>query len=304
MEPDNLATDENQQEEREGETSREPPEVIPDYVNSSQKGSEGQEQEVLSRDEYFRQVEELKAKQVVRDDTDKDSNVPDGDGASCLATCTVSEMDDDFGTNSFAYDEGLDGGGEGLMTSCVGTRWFRPPELLYGSTMYGLEIDLWSLGCVFAELLSLEPLFPGVSDIDQISRVTNVLGNLNEEVWPGCVDLPDYKSISFAEVESPLGVEGCLPNHSGDVIALLKKLICYDPARRATAVEMLSDKYFKEDPLPVPVSELYVPPAMSGPDEEDSPRKWNDYREMDSDSDGFGPVNVKPTSSGFTIEFP
>ncbi|KAJ0251621.1 Cyclin-dependent kinase F-1 [Hirschfeldia incana] len=300
MEPDIVATDE----EREGEGSREPPEVIPDYENSSQQGP----QEVLSREEYFRQVEELKAKQVVRDDTtDKDSNVHDGD-ASCLATCTVSEMDDDFGGNSFAYDadEALDGGGEGLMTSCVGTRWFRPPELLYGSTMYGLEIDLWSLGCVFAELLSLEPLFPGVSDIDQISRVTNVLGNLNEEVWPGCVDLPDYKSISFAKVESPLGVEGCLPNHSGDVIALLKKLICYDPASRATAVELLNDKYFKEEPLPVPVSELYVPPALCEPDEEDSPRKWNDYREMDSDSDfdGFGPVNVKPTSSGFTIEFP
>ncbi|KAJ4913369.1 Cyclin-dependent kinase F-1 [Raphanus sativus] len=301
MEPDVVATDENQLEEG----SREPPEVIPDYVNSSQG-----EQEVLSKDEYFRQVEELKAKQVVRyDDTDKDSNAPDGD-ASCLATCTVSEMDDDFGRNSFAYDaadeEALDGGGEGLMTSCVGTRWFRPPELLYGSTMYGLEIDLWSLGCVFAELLSLEPLFPGVSDIDQISRVTNVLGNLNEEVWPGCVDLPDYKSISFAKVESPLGIEGCLPNHSGDVIALVKKLICYDPASRATAVELLNDKYFKEEPLPVPVSELYVPPAMSGPDEDDSPRKWDNYREMDSDSDfdGFGPVNVKPTSSGFTIEFP
>ncbi|KAG2240086.1 hypothetical protein Bca52824_091088 [Brassica carinata] len=296
MEPDIVATDEN----REGEASREPPEVIPDYENSSQQ------QQVLSKDEYFQQVEELKAKQVARDDTDKDSNVYDGD-ASCLATCTVSEMDDDFGGNSFAYDadEALDGG-EGLMTSCVGTRWFRPPELLYGSTMYGLEIDLWSLGCVFAELLSLEPLFPGVSDIDQISRVTNVLGNLNEEVWPGCVDLPDYKSVSFAKVESPLGVEGCLPNHSGDVIALIKKLICYDPASRATAMELLNDKYFKEEPLPVPVSELYVPPAMSGPDEEDSPRKWNDYREMDSDSDldGFGPVNVKPTSSGFTIEFP
>ncbi|CAH8322450.1 unnamed protein product [Eruca vesicaria subsp. sativa] len=300
MEPDVVASEENQQEE-------EPPEVIPDYVNSSQKGLDGEEHEVLSKEEYFRQVEELKAKQVVRDDNiDKDSNVYDGD-ASCLATCTVSEMDDDFGTNSFAYDadEGLDGG-EGLMTSCVGTRWFRPPELLYGSTMYGLEIDLWSLGCVFAELLSLEPLFPGVSDIDQISRVTSVLGNLNEEVWAGCVDLPDYKSISFANVESPLGIEGCLPNHSGDVIALLKKLICYDPASRATAMELLNDKYFKDEPLPVPVSELYVPPAMSGPDDEDSPRMWNDHRDMDSDSDfdGFGPVNVKPTSSGFTIEFP
>lgn len=308
MEPDIVASDENQQayklEGKDGETSTEPPEVIPDYENSPRQGSDGQEQELMSKDEYFRQVEELKAKQVVRDDTDKDSNVHDGD-TSCLATCTVSEMDDDLGRNSFSYDadEALDGT-QGLMTSCVGTRWFRPPELLYGSTMYGLEVDLWSLGCVFAELLSLEPLFPGISDIDQISRVTNVLGNLNEEVWPGCVDLPDYKSVSFAKVESPLGIEGCLPNHSGDVISLLKKLICYDPANRANAMELLNEKYFSEEPLPVPVSELYVPPTRSGPDE-DSPRKWNDYREMDSDSDfdGFGPMNVKPTSSGFTIEF-
>ncbi|XP_010438365.1 PREDICTED: cyclin-dependent kinase F-1 [Camelina sativa] len=304
MEPDIVASDDNKLEDKDGETSIEPPEVIPDYENSPRQGSDGKELEAMSKDEYFRQVEELKAKQVVRDDTDKDSNVHDGD-TSCLATCTVSEMDDDLGGNSFSYDadEALDET-QGLMTSCVGTRWFRPPELLYGSTMYGLEVDLWSLGCVFAELLSLEPLFPGISDIDQISRVTNVLGNLNEEVWPGCVDLPDYKSISFAKVESPLGIEGCLPNHSGDVISLLKKLICYDPASRVTAVEMLNDKYFSEEPLPVPVSELYVPPTMSGPDE-DSPRKWNDYREMDSDSDfdGFGPMNVKPTSSGFTIEF-
>uniref|UniRef100_A0A1J3DD02 cyclin-dependent kinase n=1 Tax=Noccaea caerulescens TaxID=107243 RepID=A0A1J3DD02_NOCCA len=309
MEPDIVASDEKQQahkpEDKDGETSTEPPEVIPDYENSSQQ--DGQEQETMSKDEYFRQLEELKAKQVVRDDTDKDSNVHDGD-TSCLATCTVSEMDDDLGRNSFSYDadEAFDDNAQGLMTSCVGTRWFRPPELLYGSTRYGLEVDLWSLGCVFAELLSLEPLFPGVSDIDQISRVTNVLGNLNEEVWPGCVDLPDYKSISFAKVESPLGIECCFPNHSGDVISLLKKLICYDPASRATAMELLNDKYFSEEPLPVPVSELYVPPTRSGPDDEDSPGKWNDYREMDSDSDfdGFGPVNVKPTSSGFTIEFP
>ncbi|CAA7046757.1 unnamed protein product [Microthlaspi erraticum] len=306
MESEIVASDENQQAYKDGETSKESPEVIPDYENSSQQ--DGHQREAMSKDEYFRQVEELKAKQVVRDDaTDKDSNVHDGD-ASCLATCTVSEMDDDLGRNSFSYDadEAFDENAQGLMTSCVGTRWFRPPELLYGSTMYGLEVDLWSLGCVFAEILSLEPLFPGISDIDQISRVTNVLGNLNEEVWPGCVDLPDYKSISFAKVESPLGIEGCLPNHSGDVISLLKKLLCYDPASRATAMEMLSDKYFSEEPLPVPVSELYVPPTRSGPDDEDSPGKWNDYRGMDSDSDfdGFGGVNVKPTSSGFTIEFP
>ncbi|CAN8326379.1 unnamed protein product [Cochlearia groenlandica] len=296
METDVVASD-----EKEGETNTEPPEVIPDYENSSQQ------QEEMSKDEYFRQVDELKAKQAARDGADKDSNAYDG-GTSCLATCTVSEMDaDELGRNSFSYDadEAWDGA-EGSMTSCVGTRWFRAPELLYGSTMYGLEVDLWSIGCVFAELLSLEPLFPGVSDIDQISRLTNVLGNLSEDVWSGCVDLPDYKSISFAKVESPLGIEGCLPNHSREVVSLLKKLLCYDPATRATAMEMLDEKYFSEEPLPVPVSELYVPPTRSGPDDDDSPRERNDYREMDSDSDfdGFGSANVKPTSSGFTIEFP
>lgn len=84
----------------------------------------------------------------------------------------------------------------GCLTSCVGTQWYRAPELLYISTNYGLEVDLWSVGCVFKELLALKPLFSGSTDIDHLSRIVSVLGDLNEEAWPGCSKLPDYAAIS------------------------------------------------------------------------------------------------------------
>lgn len=239
------------------------------------------------------------------DEIEKESNVNDGD-TSCLATCTASEVDEEIfkASNPYAPEEG-ENDRYGPLTSCVGTRWFRAPELLYGSTSYGLEIDLWSLGCIFAELFSLEPIFPGTSDIDQLSRIFSVLGNLSEEVWPGCSKLPDYSMISFGKVENPIGLVACLPNRSPDEILLVKKLLCFDPLSRATPMELLHDKYLNEEPLPIPISELRVPSKISGHDE-GSPGGWCDYRGMDSDSDfdDFAPANVTTTDTGFSIRFP
>ncbi|XP_057764730.1 cyclin-dependent kinase F-1 [Salvia miltiorrhiza] len=236
-------------------------------------------------------------------DGDEESVTHDG-AASCLATCTTSDLEDPF-QHSYSY-EGEEGrvDGNGPLTSCVGTRWFRAPELLYGSTNYGLEIDLWSLGCIFGELLSLEPLFPGTSDIDQLGKIFSVLGNLTEEVWPGCVHLPDYNIISFGKVEKSTGIEACLINRSPDEVLLVKKLLNYDPASRATAMELLHDKYLIEEPLPVPISELRVPPKHGSPDE-DSSVNWKDYEGLESDSDfeDFGPSAVTTTENGFSIRF-
>lgn len=282
-----------------------PPESFPDTHNSCLEAYEIQEQGTISKEEYFRQLDEVKAKKAV-DETDKETNFYDGN-ASCLATCSTSDIeDDDPFESSYSYEAGEGGANrQGCLTSCVGTRWFRAPELLYGSIDYGLEIDLWSLGCIFAELFTLEPLFPGTADIDQLSRIFNVLGNLSEEVWPACSKLPDYNMISFNKVENPIGLEACLPNRSPDEISLVKRLVCYDPASRATAMELLHDKFFSEEPLPVPISELWVPSTRSGQDE-DTPRGWYEYDEMGSDSDfeDFGPVNVTSTSTGFSIQFP
>lgn len=278
------------------------PEVIMNDL--SEQACANQEQGNPSREDFFRNLVMLKAKAAATDDTDKDSNTLDGDN-SCLATCTMSEIEDDLlkGSNTYEPEAGEEDN-YGPLTSCVGTRWFRAPELLYGSINYGVEIDLWSLGCIFAELFSLEPLFPGTSDIDQLSRIFNVLGNLTEETFPGCSNLPDYKMISFNKIEKPLGLETCLPNRSPDEILIVKKLLCFNPASRATAMELLQDKYLTEDPLPVPISELRVPLTRCSPDE-DSPGNWNDYRETgsDSDFDEFGGVNVTKTDAGFSVRF-
>lgn len=229
----------------------------------------------------------------VLDDNDSITNTNDGN-----AICTTSDIDRE-------EEEEEEEKELGCFTSCVGTRWFRAPELLYGSRDYGLEVDLWSLGCIFAELLTLKPLFPGTADIDQLSRIIDVLGNLDESAWVGCSKLPDYGIISFNKVKNPAGLDSCLPNQSPDEVALVKKLVCYDPAKRASAMELLHDKYFSEEPLPVPVEELRVPLTRNVPDE-DSPGGWGEYDEMgsDSDFDEFGPLNVTRTGTGFSIQFP
>jgi serine/threonine protein kinase len=61
------------------------------------------------------------------------------------------------------------------------TRWYRAPEMLYAARMYGPEVDIWSAGCIMAELLALSPLFPGETDIDQLNRIYSVCGT--PDVW-------------------------------------------------------------------------------------------------------------------------
>lgn len=276
-----------------------PPAEAGPEMDSTFQGGHGYQKQDIFREESFRETGDFN----FSDEIDKAASIQDGN-TSCLATGTASDLGEDM--KSYYSYEAEEAGDDthGSLTSCVGTRWFRAPELLYGSTDYGIEVDLWSLGCIFAELLTLEPLFPGTSDIDQLSRIINCLGNLTEEVWPGCLKLPDYGTISFAKVENPTGVEASLSGRSPDEVSVVKKLICYDPFSRATAMELLHDEYFNKEPLPVPLSELQVPLTTRRQDE-DSSGGWNDYNAdgADSDFDDFGPMNVRATSTGFSIQF-
>lgn len=68
----------------------------------------------------------------------------------------------------------------------------RPPELLLGSSDYGAEIDLWSVGCIFAELLVGRPLFPGIDEADQLDRICKIMGSPTERTMPGVSKLPKY----------------------------------------------------------------------------------------------------------------
>lgn len=76
----------------------------------------------------------------------------------------------------FGFARGLTGVG-GKYTDYVATRWYRAPELLVGDVQYGVQVDVWAIGCIFAELLSSQPLFPGDTDLDQLYRIMKYIGN-------------------------------------------------------------------------------------------------------------------------------
>ncbi|XP_058787066.1 cyclin-dependent kinase G-2-like isoform X2 [Vicia villosa] len=79
-------------------------------------------------------------------------------------------------------------------TSLVVTLWYRAPELLLGTKQYSTAIDMWSLGCIMAELLSKEPLFNGRTEFDQLNKIFRILGTPNETIWPGFSKLPLVKA--------------------------------------------------------------------------------------------------------------
>lgn len=80
-------------------------------------------------------------------------------------------------------------------TKEVVTLWYRAPELLLGSTEYSTPVDLWSVGCIFAEVISKRALFDGDSEQDQIRKIFRIMGTPNDEVWPGVSQLPGFSQI-------------------------------------------------------------------------------------------------------------
>lgn len=85
------------------------------------------------------------------------------------------------------------------------TLWYRSPEILLGQKHYSTAVDIWSVGCIFAELAMNAPLFPGDSEIDQLFRIFRVLGTPREDNWPGVSQLSDYKSTFPNWPMVPLG---------------------------------------------------------------------------------------------------
>ena len=140
----------------------------------------------------------------------------------------------DFGQARLLPDDG------GSLSHAVATRWYRAPELLFGSRRYGAAVDLWAVGCVIAQMLRLDPILPGESDIDQIFVVATLLGTPTEARWPGVSAMPDYGKIEIPELE-PARLEEYLPGASAAAVALVRKLLVYDPAARPTAIGLLHE---------------------------------------------------------------
>ncbi|KAK7246960.1 hypothetical protein RIF29_41833 [Crotalaria pallida] len=141
-------------------------------------------------------------------------------------------------------------------THLVVTLWYRAPELLLGAKQYSTAIDMWSLGCIMAELLSKEPLFNGKTEFDQLDKIFRILGTPNETIWPGFSKLPGVKvnfvkhQYNLLRKKFPATSFTGSPVLSDSGFDLLNKLLTYDPEKRITAEDALNHEWFREVPLP------------------------------------------------------
>jgi len=134
-------------------------------------------------------------------------------------------------------------------THDVITLWYRSPEILLGTTIYGPEVDMWSAGCCIAEMATCQPLFPGDSEIGTIFKILRLLGTPTEQTWPGFSKLEHWKTSfpqwpptdleTLLEVRPELGELG---------LDLLRGLLCLNPqarlpARRAKAHALLAQTH-------------------------------------------------------------
>lgn len=126
----------------------------------------------------------------------------------------------------------------------VVTLWYRAPDVLMGSRKYSTPVDLWSVGCIFGEMASGRPMFPGTSDHDQLIRIFKVLGTPTELSWPSMYELPEYKSDFPKHDAVPLS-EVC-PKLDPIGLDLLGAMLQYEPSRRISAKAALQHPYFQE----------------------------------------------------------
>lgn len=173
------------------------------------------------------------------------------------------------------------------MTSNVITRWYRPPELLFGAKFYSSAVDVWSLGLVFAELIIRSPFLAGQTDIHQIELISQWIGSPTEQNWPGVTKLPEYI------VAAPNGQTGPMPEQGdafflstfGSVgpegVEVLRGMLKLDPRKRVSCREVLEHRWFKIEPKPTPIQNL---PRRGGKEGEskvgsDLKRRWGGFEE-------------------------
>ncbi|THH20003.1 hypothetical protein EW146_g1266 [Bondarzewia mesenterica] len=139
--------------------------------------------------------------------------------------------------------------GVGGLTQLVVTLWYRAPEILLGAKSYSTAVDMWSVGCIFAELLLKEPLFQAKGEIELLSMIFKLLGPPTANSWPEYSSLPLAKTITLPSPQ-PNQFRQKFQYMTAAGIDLLMSLLTYDPDRRISAEEALQHPYFSESPLP------------------------------------------------------
>jgi len=135
------------------------------------------------------------------------------------------------------------------------TLWYRAPELLLGAKWYGTAADMWSVGCIFGELMLRKPMFAGDSEMNQLSVIFGNLGTPKDDDWPDMVSLPQYTKFTACQ---GIPMKQKFSAATDDALDLLEKMLLFDPQRRLTAAEVLQHRYFSSLPSPTEAAKLPV----------------------------------------------
>ncbi|XP_031556773.1 cyclin-dependent kinase 12-like [Actinia tenebrosa] len=150
-------------------------------------------------------------------------------------------------------------------TNKVITLWYRPPELLLGEERYGPGIDIWSVGCILAELFTKKPIFPAYQEIGQLELISRVCGTPTPAVWPGIINLPHFHTIK-PKKQYRRRVKEEFQFLPVDALDLFDKMLTLDPSQRISAEEALEHPFLKDlDPSKI------IPPSLP---------TWQDCHEM------------------------
>ncbi|KAJ0971210.1 hypothetical protein J5N97_019169 [Dioscorea zingiberensis] len=146
----------------------------------------------------------------------------------------------------FGLASTFDPGKKEARTSRVVTLWYRAPELLLGATYYDVGIDLWSAGCILAELLAGKPILPGRTEVEQLHRIFKLCGSPSEQYWK-------RSKLPHATMFKPQQPYKCciaetFTDFPPSSLALVEKLLAMDPAERGTATAALHSEFFTAKP--------------------------------------------------------
>ena len=137
-----------------------------------------------------------------------------------------------------------------LYSGNVVTIWYRPPELLLGMKNYDLKVDMWSIGCVFAELLMGEPIFKGNNEKEQVQEIFTICGSPNENTWPGISLFPSYEYLmprNTFDNNLKLSITSKSKSPIDDItFDLIQKMLMVNPRDRISAEEALKHEYFSD----------------------------------------------------------
>ncbi|KAF9101161.1 negative regulator of the PHO system [Mortierella sp. GBA35] len=126
----------------------------------------------------------------------------------------------------------------------VVTLWYRAPDVLLGSKTYSTSIDIWSAGCIMAEMYLGKPLFAGSNNQDELLKIFKVMGTPTEETWPGVTKLSEYRKDFPYYPPKPLSTVVPMIDTFG--MDLLMQMLIYQPQRRITAKDALNHVYFND----------------------------------------------------------